>query len=317
MFSIVITTHNRLSLLKQSVESALNQTVPCEVVIADDYSSDGTEEYVRSLGDRIVYHRNSSKMGQSEAINAGVKIAHGKWIKLLDDDDYLAPNCIETFIKAVNAHLQAVICSCQAINMTADGKILNQTSTIGSTTASYVQQEDIHYGMLIDQLPFGTPVQVAFKKEAFLQTGGWHSLLNGYGNDIEFWTRIAQYGDAIFLNQCLAYRTIWTGGYSRKFSIQNKLENHILLKQNILQLVHEKYNNSIPNISELSSFLSLYWGIIELKNKKIDGIKLLYPSCLFPKNWQTLFKFLYIKKKQGFKLPIYKNLNLESSLSTK
>ncbi|MGK7873512.1 MAG: glycosyltransferase family 2 protein [Xenococcaceae cyanobacterium] len=44
-FSIAITTYNRLPLLRRSVESALNQTLPCEIAIVDDASSDGTQEY--------------------------------------------------------------------------------------------------------------------------------------------------------------------------------------------------------------------------------------------------------------------------------
>ncbi len=46
-FSLVITTYNRLELLKRAIACGLNQTVPCEVVVADDASTDGTEEYVR------------------------------------------------------------------------------------------------------------------------------------------------------------------------------------------------------------------------------------------------------------------------------
>ena len=41
-FSVVITTYNRLDLLKRAINSALNQTLKCEVVVADDCSSDGT-----------------------------------------------------------------------------------------------------------------------------------------------------------------------------------------------------------------------------------------------------------------------------------
>ncbi|MGL4501076.1 MAG: glycosyltransferase family 2 protein, partial [Planktothrix sp.] len=33
-FSIVITTYNRIALLKRAIDSALKQTIPCEVVIA-------------------------------------------------------------------------------------------------------------------------------------------------------------------------------------------------------------------------------------------------------------------------------------------
>ncbi|MEL6397881.1 MAG: glycosyltransferase [Cyanobacteria bacterium J06626_4] len=34
--------------------SALNQTVPCEVVVVDDASTDEPEAYVRSLGDQVI-----------------------------------------------------------------------------------------------------------------------------------------------------------------------------------------------------------------------------------------------------------------------
>jgi glycosyltransferase involved in cell wall biosynthesis len=65
-FSIVITTYNRLTLLQRAIDSALTQTMPCEVVVVDDCSSDGTQAYVQercealaSVGDRrLIYHRN-------------------------------------------------------------------------------------------------------------------------------------------------------------------------------------------------------------------------------------------------------------------
>ncbi len=48
-FSVVITTYNRLDLLKRAINSALNQTIECEVIVVDDCSSDGTDEYVTSF----------------------------------------------------------------------------------------------------------------------------------------------------------------------------------------------------------------------------------------------------------------------------
>ncbi len=58
-FSIVITTYNRLQLLKRSVESALQQTLSCEIIVVDDASSDGTQEYIKSLNKLVIYHRHS------------------------------------------------------------------------------------------------------------------------------------------------------------------------------------------------------------------------------------------------------------------
>lgn len=166
-FSIVISTYNRVSLLRRAIDSALSQTVPCEVVVADDCSTDETEAYVRSLGPGIIYHRNSVNSGHAATVNAGVQAAAGDWIKFVDDDDYLAPNCIEEFVKAIGLHREAVIASCQAAQVDVNEVEMSRTRQTGPGRAFSIQQEDIHYGMLLELVPFGTPIQVACQRDAF------------------------------------------------------------------------------------------------------------------------------------------------------
>ncbi len=296
-FSIVITTYNRLSLLKRAVESALAQTLPCEVVVADDGSSDETEDYLKSLGDRIVYHRNSVNLGHCATMNAGVAIAKGDWIKSLDDDDYLAPNCIEKMVQAIAQYPQAVLCSCQAIQVNSKGVELFRTQAMGCSDVLYVPQSDIHYGMLLEQLPFGTPVQVAFRKDAFLQSGGWDSSFEVNYDDIDSWVKIAQYGDAVFINQCLAYRTLWSEANHLKLSLQQRLDKHISIKEKIYPLVHEKYRKSLPDTKAIHAFLQLYWSLVGFKQGKlVDALKMLFPAILSLKALQLLIRMIYSRK---------------------
>ena len=126
-FSIVITTHNRLSLLKRAIASSLNQSIPCEVIVVDDCSYDGTAEYIQSLGEDIIFYRNLKNMRQSFSVNVGVKAAQGDWIKLLDDDDYLAPNCIEEIMKNIAQYPEAVICGSSVFVMQWTGVIRDVT----------------------------------------------------------------------------------------------------------------------------------------------------------------------------------------------
>ena len=173
-FSVVITTHNRLSLLQRAIDSVLKQTLECELIVVDDCSSDGTREYVENLfaklrenhHSRLVYLRNQTNMGHAAAVNAGVLKAKGNWIKFLDDDDYLAPNCLEEMAKATSLHPQGVICSCIAAQVDAQQVELSRTPKLGPGLAFYIPQADIHYGMLLELLPFGTPVQVACQRDA-------------------------------------------------------------------------------------------------------------------------------------------------------
>lgn len=290
-FSVVITTYNRLPLLQRAINSALNQTTSCEVVVADDCSSDETEAYVRSLGNRVVYHRNASNIGHAATVNAGVQVAQQDWIKFLDDDDYLAPSCIEEMCRAIALCPQAVICSCQAAQVDANQVELSRTPQTGPGIAFYIPQQDIHYGMLLELVPFGTPVQVACRRDAFLQTGGWDSSLDANCDDIDSWIRIAQFGDAIFLNQCLAYRTIWPGAYNQKFSLLHRLDTNILMKEKIYALVNENHRSDIPALQDIRDYLQLHWSLVALKQRKVESaIKMAAPAVLSPKAWGLLLQ---------------------------
>lgn len=298
-FSIVITTYNRRSLLQRAIDSALAQRLPCEVVVADDCSDDGTQEYVLNLqqalkdaGDsRLVYARNANNSGHSATMNAGVARACGTWIKPLDDDDYLAPDCLSQMWQAIQRHPTAAICSCQAAQVDPQDVELGRTPRTGPGKAFFIPQEDIHYGMLLEIVPFGTPVQVAFLRAAFLEAGGWDSQFDGNCDDIDSWIKIAQFGDAIFVNQCLAYRTIWEGAYNRRFALQKRLATNILMKEKIYACVHPKYRAHIPDVQHVIAYLRLHWCAVALKEKHWrEALSLLSPSVLQPKSWELFFR---------------------------
>lgn len=296
-FSIVITTYNRLNLLTRAIDSALAQTRPCEVVVVDDCSSDSTQAYVqeqckslaRISDKRLVYHRNLENIGHSKSVNAGIEVATRDWIKLLDDDDYLAPHCIEEMTNAIALRPQAVICSCQAIQVNDKNIEISRTRKTGPGKVFYIPQEDIHYGMLMEQVPFGTPVQVAFSRDAFLKTGGWDSALDTNFDDIDSWIKIAQFGDAIFINECLGYRTVWPGAYNQKFSFQKRLDTNILIKEKIYSQVSRKYRSDLPQIQDVRDYLKLHWSLAALKQGKLfNAAKISFPVLFSPGAWQLL-----------------------------
>ncbi|WP_193197301.1 glycosyltransferase family 2 protein [Nostoc sp. MG11] len=288
-FSIVITTYNRLNLLQRAIDSALNQTMQCEVVVVDDCSSDNTQTYLKSLGNSVVYHRHEFNQGHAAAVNAGVAKASGDWIKFLDDDDYLAPNCLQEMAKAIALCPDAVICSCVAAQVDCNEVEISRTPQLGSGLAFYIPQADIHYGMLLELLPFGTPVQVACRRDAFLETGGWDSTLDANCDDIDSWIRIVQFGHAIFLNQCLAYRTIWPGAYNQKFSLTQRLATNILMKEKIYALVDEQYRSQVPLLQDIKNYLKLHWILVALKQRNIKSFLLMIDQSVFsPIAWRFL-----------------------------
>ncbi len=304
-FSIVITTYNRLELLKRAIDSGLAQSSPCEVVVVDDCSTDGTQAYVTNLqqhlisqGDyRLLYYCNPTNSGHSASMNAGVNLASGTWIKPLDDDDYLAPHCIHTMWRAIQIHPNAVICSSQAEQVNPQEVVLHRTPRAGPGKAFVIPQEDIHYGMLLEIVPFGTPVQVAFRRSAFLEVGGWDSQFDGNCDDIDSWIKITSLGDAIFINDCLAYRTIWEGAANHKISLQKRLDTNILMKKKIYACVDSKYQPSIPKLDHVIAYLRLHWAGVAFKQKQFrDALSILsFAVFCFPA-WELLVRAVLFRQ---------------------
>jgi glycosyltransferase involved in cell wall biosynthesis len=304
-FSIIITTHNRLALLKRAIDAALGQTVACEVVVVDNASTDGTEAFVRSLGDKVIYHRNATNMNHSGAVNVGVELAQGDWIKLVDDDDYLAPNCIEVMTQAIALRPEAAICSAQAAQVDANEQELSRTATTGPGQVFYIPQADIHYGMLLEGVPFGTPIQVAVKREAFLKSGGWDLAMTSC-DDIDSWIRVAKYGDAIFINQCLTYRTVWPGGYDQKIALQQRLDTNMLIKERIYHCIDEKYRAALPSLGTIRQYLQLHWMLVALKQKQLStAVGLAFPAAFSLEAWKLLQQAVNFRK-QKVQIPIEK-----------
>jgi len=96
--SIVVPTYNGAHLLKQCVDSLLQQDVPSgsfEIVIVDDCSTDDTPAVVQGMKvgagpHRLQYIRLSENGGPGHARNEGIRLALGRLIGLVDHDVYVA-----------------------------------------------------------------------------------------------------------------------------------------------------------------------------------------------------------------------------------
>ncbi|MEM8603678.1 MAG: glycosyltransferase family 2 protein [Cyanobacteria bacterium P01_H01_bin.121] len=303
-FTVIITTYNRLELLKRAIQSCLAQTVPVEVVVVDDGSIDGTQDYLQSLTSAVKVHCNTQNIGHLASLDLAASLATTTWLKFLDDDDYLAPNCIEQMQQALELYPDAVICSCQSIQIDNDGYELSRTKYLTTEQIYYIPQADTHYLMLIEALPFGTPVQVACQRQAFLQQQQVFqrqtkitTALNYHCDDIELWVRLATQGDAVVLSKHLVYRTIWDGGFNAKISIQDRLRTHVLIKQKMYELVSPKHKNRCPNLQDVQSFLHLHWGMIGIRHGQVlVGLSLILQALRSPMSLSYYVNFLRYRK---------------------
>jgi glycosyltransferase involved in cell wall biosynthesis len=106
ILSICIPTYNRGEILKiflskLSMELRSINTQEVEIVVSDNCSTDNTAEVVKeaiSEGMRIKYHRNNVNLGMDGNFVSCLKLATGKYVWVLGDDDFLVNGSLGTII---------------------------------------------------------------------------------------------------------------------------------------------------------------------------------------------------------------------------
>ncbi len=93
--SIVIPTFNRAHLLKKTIDSALNQSYKCEIIVCNHGSTDETDKLVYSYKDKIKYIKKIEDYGPHFCWLDGVIQATGEFIHLQYDDDVIDNTFIE------------------------------------------------------------------------------------------------------------------------------------------------------------------------------------------------------------------------------
>ncbi len=104
--SVLITSFNQVRYLEEAVNSVLSQTVkPAEIVICDDASTDGSQEFIKSVQRQypaqIKYNFQEVNSGISVNRNIAFERATQQWIIFLDGDDRLLPKKIESSVPSI------------------------------------------------------------------------------------------------------------------------------------------------------------------------------------------------------------------------
>lgn len=96
--------HNGSPYLRTAMDSILGQTYcDFQFLIVDDASTDDTRETIRSYNDsRIQLLPLEQNVGQTAALNIGLRRASTQWIARMDADDYASPNRLEEQVRALD-----------------------------------------------------------------------------------------------------------------------------------------------------------------------------------------------------------------------
>jgi len=141
--SVVVRSKDEAYRLRLTLASLARQTVPAEIVVVNDGSSDHTRAVVARADMPVVYVEHEQPAGRAAATNAGAARAGGDVLIFLDGDTLAAPELVETHLAAHRQAAGAVVARGETFNLRGTRALLDPDSGLPMP----------HEALRVNQLP--------------------------------------------------------------------------------------------------------------------------------------------------------------------
>jgi GT2 family glycosyltransferase len=193
---VVIPAHNGWELTKSCLEHLAAQTAPHSVVLADNGSTDGTPELVRSAFPHVRVVELGANFGFPAACNRGVHVGAGDVVVLLNNDVDCRPDFLERLVAplADDPRLGSVTALLLAHG---EQQIESFGLAVDPTLAGYprLRGRPAQEAQTEDPILIGpTGAGGAYRRGAWLEVGGLDEGVRFYGEDVDLALRLRAAG---------------------------------------------------------------------------------------------------------------------------
>jgi glycosyltransferase involved in cell wall biosynthesis len=181
--SVIIPTYNRATLLRQAIQSVLEQTFSdYEIIVADDGSTDNTRAVVQALASDKIKYLCLEHKGRSHARNCAVKMAQGHYLAFLDSDDLFLPRKLDMQVFCLDNEPEVAMVYTSALNINERGGLESWHQR--ATGNGFLYRQVVCYALVL----FGS---LLVRAQVFSEVGGFDENLSRF-EDVDFCRRVAK-----------------------------------------------------------------------------------------------------------------------------
>ena len=205
LVSVVVITYNSAGFVTETLDSIAAQTYPrIELVVSDDCSRDNTVEVVRewireneSRFENCVVRAGEENMGIPKTLNAGIRCAGGKYIKIIAGDDLLRPECIRVNVDGCAEKGSRYLFTW--LEKFSDGETGRKFWSEAPNSAFFAADAGEQYAMLLRKNWVYGPL--FFCEKAFLEEMGMYDERYRMLEDYPMWLKMTRAGHRLhFVN---------------------------------------------------------------------------------------------------------------------
>lgn len=197
--TVFIPTFNRADMLREAIESVLQQTYDdFELIVSDNASEDATESVVRSFDDsRIKYFKNDQNIGSRKNWRRCFDLAKGEYITIFSDDDLMLPENLERKVRVLSSNARIGLVHSKYDIIDVDGRIVESNVDawgIPGRVDCLENRQEMHLRMWNGI----NCSSVVFRRDCVDKIGKFTDKL-WTGWDYEYWLRISVYYEIAFI----------------------------------------------------------------------------------------------------------------------
>ncbi|HYL04824.1 MAG TPA: glycosyltransferase family A protein [Thermoanaerobaculia bacterium] len=211
--SAIVPVYNGRRFLRSALDSVFGQSLPpCELILVDDGSTDGSLDEVASLAPSGLPVRvlRQANCGQSSARNVAARCAGGEYLAFLDQDDLWHPDHLAALIEPLLADPAAGWAYSDFDEIDVDGNLV---------TRAFLRAFEVHHPkrtitdcVRADLMVL--PSASVLRRTAFEAVGGFDEALSGYEDD-DLFVRFFRSGwEQVFLDRTLVRFRVHDSGSS-------------------------------------------------------------------------------------------------------